>query len=180
VESCIALSLLLRKRAKTLANVRIRGKIPHEEWPKIAERFRRGETLTQIARSYHCTAPAIRYIVARVPLKGTKAKQRSIGAAAAAADRGDLSFGLRPPERRSRPAPLTHTSTGVVWNRMQSEIASFLGAVDALSMEETDENYETLLMATDRLLWGSARTRLEVEEILKKRKELAPAMRSSG
>jgi hypothetical protein len=35
-------------------------------------------------------------------------------------------------------------------------------------------------MATDRLLWGSARTRLEVEEILKKRKELAPAMRSSG
>jgi hypothetical protein len=177
VESYVALSLLLRKRAKTLANVRIRGKISHEEWPKIADRFRRGETLTQIARSYHCTAPAIRYIVARVPLKGTKAKQRSIGATA---DRADPSFGLRPPERRSRPAPLTHTSTGVVWNRMHSEIASFLGAVDALSMEETDANYETLLMATDRLLWGSARTRLEVEEILKKRKELAPAMRSSG
>jgi hypothetical protein len=178
VESCIALSLLLRKRAKTLANVRIRGKIPHEEWPKIADRFRRGETLTQIARSYHCTAPAIRYIVARVPLKGTKAKQRSIGAAAA--DRAGPSFSLRPPERRSQPAPLTHTSTGVVWNRMHSEIASFLAAVDALSNEETDANYETLLMATDRLLWGSARTRLEVEEILKKRKELAPAMRSSG
>jgi hypothetical protein len=178
VESYVALSLLLRKRAKTLANVRIRGKIPHEEWPKIADRFRRGETLTQIARSYHCTAPAIRYIVARIPLKGTKAKQRSIGAAAA--DRADPPFGLRPPERRSRPAPLTHTSTGVVWNRMHSEIASFLGAVDALSMEETDANYEMLLMATDRLLWGSARTRLEVEEILKKRKELAPAMRSSG
>jgi hypothetical protein len=178
MESYVALSLLLRKRAKTLANVRIRGKISHEEWPKIAERFRRGETLTQIARSYHCTAPAIRYILSRVPLKGTKAKQRSIGAAAA--DRADLSFGLRAPERRSRPAPLAHTSTGVVWNRMHSEIASFLGAVDALSMEETDANYETLLMATDRLLWGSARTRLEVEEILKKRKELAPEMRSSG
>jgi len=161
-----------------LANVRIRGKIPHDEWPEIAERFRRGETLTQIARSYHCTAPAIRYIVARVPLKGTKAKQRSIGATAA--DRADPSFSLHPPERRSRPAPLTHTSAGVVWNRMHSEIASFLGAVDALSNEETDANYETLLMATDRLLWGSARTRLEVEEILKKRKELAPAMRSSG
>jgi len=179
VESSVALSLLLRKRAKTLANVRIRGKIPHEEWPRIADRFRRGETLTQIARSYHCTAPAIRYIVARVPLKGTKTKQRSIGAAAAA-DRADPSFGLRPPERRSRPAPLTHTSTGVVWNRMHGEIASFLEAVDALSMEETDANYETLLMATDRLLWGSARTRLEVEEILKKRKDLAPAMRNSG
>jgi len=179
VESCVALSLLLRKRAKTLANVRIRGKIPHEEWPKIADRFRRGETLTQIARSYHCTAPAIRYIVARVPLKGAKAKQRSIEAAAAA-DRVGPSFGLRPPERPNQPARLAQTSAGVVWNRMHSEIASFLEAVDALSNEETDANYETLLMATDRLLWGSARTRLEVEEILKKRKELAPAMRSSG
>ena len=163
-----------------MENVRIRGKIPHEEWPKIADRYRRGETLAQIARSYRCTAPAIRYIVARVPLKGkgTKAKQRSIGAAAA--DGTGPSFSLRPPERPSQPAPLTRISTGVVWNRMHSEIASFLGAVDALSIEESDANYETLLMATDRLLWGSARTRLEVEEILKKRKELTPAMRSSG
>jgi hypothetical protein len=164
-----------------LANVRIRGKIPHEEWPKIADRYRRGETLAQIARSYNCTAPAIRYIVARVPLKGkgTKANQRSIGSSATG-DRASPSFSLRPPERPNQPAPLIHTSTGVVWNRMHSEIASFLAAVDALSNEETDANYETLLMATDRLLWGSARTRLEVEEILKKRKELAPAMRSSG
>ena len=62
---------------------------------------------------------------------------------------------------------------------MHSGIASYLRAVDALS-EETDANYETLLMAADRLLRGSARMRLEVEEILRKRKELAPAMRSSG
>ena len=32
---------------------------------EIATRFRSGETFTQIARAYHCTAPAIRYIVER-------------------------------------------------------------------------------------------------------------------
>ena len=57
-----------------MANVRIRGKIPREEWPKIAARFQNGETLTEIARSYHCTAPAIRYIVGRVSIRGGKAK----------------------------------------------------------------------------------------------------------
>ena len=46
-------------------NARMRGKIRHEEWPRIAERFQRGETLAEIARSYGCTPPAIRYIVGR-------------------------------------------------------------------------------------------------------------------
>ena len=162
-----------------MANVRIRGKIPHEEWPKIAERYRQGETLAEIARHYHCTAPAIRYIVSRIPAKGTKAKQRR-ASSVPAFDTVHTSVSLQPHGQRNQAGHFAHTSTGVVWNRMHSEIAAFLAAVNALSAEETDENYETLLMATDRLLWGSARTRLEVEEILKKRRELAPAMRSSG
>jgi len=58
-----------------LANVRIRGKIPREEWPKIAARFHNGETLTEIGRSYNCTAPAIRYIVARTSTRGATAKK---------------------------------------------------------------------------------------------------------
>ena len=45
--------------------------------------------------------------------------------------------------------------------------------------EDSDENYEALLMATDRLLWASARTRLEVEELLRKRKERTPVRRLS-
>ena len=58
-----------------MANVRIRGKIPRDEWPKIAARFQNGETLTEIARSYDCTAPAIRYIVGRIPIRGLKGKR---------------------------------------------------------------------------------------------------------
>lgn len=162
-----------------MANVRIRGKIPHDEWAKIAERYRRGETLAEIARGYHCTAPAIRYIVGRTPLKGPKPKQRRVEAGPDF-DTVGTSVSRQSQGQPNQAVRLAHTSTGVVWNRMHSEIASFLAAVDALSIEETNENYESLLMATDRLLWGSARTRLEVEEILKKRKNLTPAMRSSG
>ncbi len=160
-----------------MPNVRIRGKIPHEEWPKIAESYRRGEPLAAIARRYHCTAPAIRYIVGRTPLKGPKPRR-----AEARPDFGTVGapFGGQTQGQPNQSVRLAHTSTGVVWNRMHSDIASFLAAVDALSTEETTENYESLLIATDRLLWGSARTRLEVEEVLNKRKKLKAAMRSSG
>ena len=58
-----------------MANVRIRGKIARDEWPKIAARFHNGETLTEIGRSYNCPAPAIRYIVARTSTSGAKAKK---------------------------------------------------------------------------------------------------------
>ncbi len=62
-----------------MPNVRIRGKIPREEWPKIVARFQSGETLTEIGRSYHCTAPAIRYIVSRVSIRGSSSRQPRTG-----------------------------------------------------------------------------------------------------
>ena len=78
-----------------MANVRIRGKIPREEWPKIAARFQNGETLTEIARSYHCTAPAIRYIVGRVSIRGGKAKMDR--------DKSEKVAVLPPPTENRRP-----------------------------------------------------------------------------
>src|ERR1700751_280310 len=56
-----------KKEIWMATNARLRGKIPHSEWPRIAERFAGGESLTVIARSYGRTAPAIRYIVSRQP-----------------------------------------------------------------------------------------------------------------
>jgi hypothetical protein len=166
-----------------LVNVRIRGKIPHEEWPRIAERFRIGETLAEIARSYHCTAPAIRYIVARTPARAAKAKsdknKQGVLAVPPATDRARRSSRFRPGEERGPPARTSGAATNSIWSRMNSDIASFLAAINALSSEDSDENYEALLMATDRLLWASARTRLEVEELLRKRKERTPARRLS-
>jgi hypothetical protein len=61
---------------------------------------------------------------------------------------------------------------------MSSDIASFLAGVDALTTEDSDENYEALLIATDRLLRASALTRLELERLLSSRKLANRRMRS--
>jgi hypothetical protein len=53
-----------------------------------------------------------------------------------------------------------------IWGRINLDIATFLGAMEALSLDDSDDNYQVLMEATDRLLWGSARTRLELERIL--------------
>jgi hypothetical protein len=172
-----------------LANVRIRGKISREEWPKIAARFQNGETLTAIARSYHCTAPAIRYIVARVSIRGGKGKMDR--------DKLEKVAVLPPPIENRRPTRIGNTEdrsyisrgrssfpsdspTRDLWNRVNTDIATFLAAMDSLSTDDNDNNYEALLAATDRLLWASARTRLELERILGNRKKGAAIRRISG
>src|SRR5690349_3679364 len=48
-----------------MGSTREKGKIPHSEWPRILARYKGGETIASIGRAYHCTAPAIRYIVKR-------------------------------------------------------------------------------------------------------------------
>lgn len=172
-----------------MANVRIRGKIPREEWPKIAARFHSGETLTEIARSYDCTAPAIRYIVGRTPVRG--AKGRSM-----VTDKPEKASVLMPSGETKRPvqADAMHSldasrgragsspasETRDIWGRVNTDIATFLTAMDSLVSDDCDDNYEALLAATDRLLWAGARTRLEVERILGSRRKQARMRRVSG
>jgi hypothetical protein len=70
-----------------------------------------------------------------------------------------------------------------IWGRINTDIATFLAAMDSLSSDDSDNNYEALealLVATDRLLWASARTRLELERVLGKRKKGASIRRISG
>jgi len=157
------------------ANVRIRGKIRHDEWPKIVERFENGESLAGIARSYRCTAPAIRYIVGRaargrVPVSGKLAtavgqdNRRSITPSA----RGDE----RAPAVVAKLVP-SNPAGNDIWGRINNDIATFLAAMDAVFVTDNDSNYETLLRATDRLLWACARTRLELERVIGGRKAAA-------
>jgi hypothetical protein len=162
-----------------LANARIRGKIPRDEWPKIAVRFRNGETLTEIARSYDCTAPAIRYIVGRIPMRGVKGlkgkkmdpdklekvamlvppiEARWTTRIGNTSDRSEIS--------RGRGGLSPDFATRDIWGLVNADIATFLVAMNSLFSDESDTNYEALLAATDRLLWASARTRLELERIL--------------
>jgi hypothetical protein len=153
-----------------LPNVRVRGKISKVEWPKIAGRFRNGETLTEIARSYGCTAPAIRYIVGRTPVSAEKRamlvppiEARRAARPSASSDRPDSGRG------GTKPSPIGPTRD--IWDRVNTDIATFLAAMDSLLSDDSDANYEALLAATDRLLWAGARTRLELERILGRKKE---------
>lgn len=158
-----------------MPNVRARGKIPKSEWPKIGARFRNGETLTAIARSYSCTAPAIRYIVRRVPASATK--KTDVGKLAVlvppTAARGTArgrAPSVRPASPRGPAGPDSLTKD--IWDRINTDIAVFLATMDSLLSDDSDANYEALLEATDRLLWASARTRLELERILNRKKQL--------
>lgn len=159
-------------------NARVRGKIPHEEWPKIVERFQRGQTLAEIARSYGCTPPAIRYIVGRaggpsVPAgHSARLNAREIEPSSAPTGRTSL-----PQSSGMRRAPVASAGGNDIWGRINNDIAGFLAAMDALFTSENDRNYESLLAATDRLLWASARTRLEVERVLAERRTQVPRRR---
>ena len=70
--------------------------------------------------------------------------------------------------------------TREVWGRINSDITMFLVAMDSLSSDDSVSNYEALLAATDRLLWATARTRLELERILANRKKTSLIRRISG
>ncbi|MFZ5783498.1 MAG: hypothetical protein ACOY4R_25155 [Pseudomonadota bacterium] len=160
-----------------MPNVRTRGKIAKGEWPKIAARFRNGETFTQIARSYGCTPPAIRYIVERASGGDDR---RKLGREA----QGKVAV-LEPARPIRRSGRLTSADSQnndnrgnfpaaspvrEIWSRINIDIATFLAAMETLSADDSLEHYQNLLDATDRLLWGSARTRLELERLLSARK----------
>ncbi|MGE0259831.1 MAG: hypothetical protein AB7H71_07585 [Alphaproteobacteria bacterium] len=53
----------------------------------------------------------------------------------------------------------------VLRTRVETDIASFLGAFDAAMAEDTQENRLALRDATDRLLRAGARTRIELERL---------------
>jgi transposase-like protein len=159
-------------------NVRLRGKIPHSEWPRIVERFADGESLTEIARSYGCTAPAIRYIVKR------QRRGASSSGESPSRKRGGLTDRIpvtNPPERygvvtlqapRAQPNPDRRNAgaSDRLWGRVNSDIASFLAAMDDLMEEESEEKELALLDAADRLLRASALTKVEIERLRGSRK----------
>jgi hypothetical protein len=124
-----------------------KGKISRDQWPSIVARRRTGETFVSIARTYGCTAPAIRYIVEHEPprsggLRGPKQKSPSQDAAEAIAD---VTVGA---------------IDSVLRDRVNSDIAAFLIAFDTMLDSGTPQNRRALLEATDRLMRAGARTRI--------------------
>jgi hypothetical protein len=57
---------MYKNGTERMSSLREKGKIDSKEWASILSRHEQGESLASIARSYSCTAPAIRYIVKRM------------------------------------------------------------------------------------------------------------------
>jgi hypothetical protein len=157
-----------------MATKREKGKIAHAEWPAIVGRHAGGESMASIARSYGCTAPAIRYIVNRGTVRAAEGEGVSPGGGAVTAPAVTASrpsrAGAPPAERnhaRSRAdagssSPIDQT----LRERVNSDIAAFLVAFDAAFAVNSINNRAALREATDRLLRAGARTRIALERML--------------
>jgi hypothetical protein len=127
-------------------------------------------------RPQNCTAPAIRYIVARTSTRGATAtkmgrgKLEKIAVIASAEYRQSTRIGGFAPDSPMRD----------LWSRVNTDIATFLAGIDSLASDDSDASCEALHEATDRLLWASARTHLELERLLGNRKRGASLRRMSG
>jgi hypothetical protein len=129
-----------------------KGKISAMEWPSIAARHRRGESLASIARAYGCTAPAIAYIVKRSASGETRGRTGGAGGMENA----------EPPRASAAPVA-TLGLENHLRERVNSDVAAFLVAFEAACDELTANTCQRLLDATDRLLRAGARTRIELE-----------------
>jgi hypothetical protein len=125
-----------------------KGKIARDEWPTITARRRTGETFVSIARTYGCTAPAIRYIVQRgsAPTDdGPRSGKERSGRSDIAGAGEDVPVGVIDSDLR---------------DRVNSDIAAFLIAFETMLENATVQNRRALLEATDRLMRAGARTRI--------------------
>jgi hypothetical protein len=75
--------------------------------------------------------------------------------------------------------PQSDSPTNDIWGLINNDIATFLAAIGSLSANGSDNDYEALLLATDRLLWASGRARQELERVLSNRKKSVPIRRFS-
>jgi hypothetical protein len=148
-----------------MAGNRDKGKIPHGEWPNILARYRKGETMAELARAYGCTAPAIRYILKRsgVPSFGGGGERGPAVSHGSAARPEALSTMTAAPSLR----PIRgHILVPELRQRVSGDVASFLVALDYVDLEGSPQSMANLREATDRLMRSAARTRLELERLL--------------
>jgi hypothetical protein len=183
----------------TVAQARTKGKIPNSEWPSIVQRHLSGETIANIARSYDCTAPAIRYIVRRstaaapdtsavmgpghdgrpsAPLGTGKHWRSEKAEAAPSSGTGGREKAVGRPQQGEVPAPRGLGRDLV--RRANGDIAAFIVALNAADTKLDEQAAEELREATDRLLQSCARTRLEIERMFPFSAQEPPGQLSAG
>jgi hypothetical protein len=135
--------------ARTAKGKTAKGKIARDQWPAIAARRRAGESFASIARTYGCTAPAIRYIVEHEPVLtgGRRSGKEKAGLPDAAEAGEDVPVGA---------------IESVLRDRVKGDIAAFLVAFETVLDNATAQNRRALLEVTDRLMHSGARIRIRL------------------
>lgn len=166
-----------------MVNLREKGKIPRNEWPKILSKYDNGESVAQIGRDYGCTAPAIRYIIKRVgKLKGASGGEELSGrkSSPAPTSRTPTARGtvLNRQENARSPAGTPHLATGAensmsagllgpeLRARVTGDVVSVLAALDRAVIEGSIDSLTALREAVDSLMRSAARTRIDLGRIL--------------
>jgi hypothetical protein len=160
-------------------NLRAKGKIPRNEWPRIMSKYASGETIAQIGRDYGCTAPAIRYIIRRVGvLEGDgggegPSSERIILPSPTSSTRTSRGRAL---SRQRNAPPHVATAAGSGTNarwlgpelraRVTGDVVSVLAALDRAVLESSIDSLRALREAVDSLMRSAARTHLELGRIL--------------
>jgi hypothetical protein len=144
-----------------------KGKIPREDWREIAGRAAQGEALASIARTYGCTAPAIKYVLNRLHATDQRSSSSESGVVEAT---GSAVPGMYAVAVASKPEPIAgralrplRASASALRESVYSDIAAFLVAFDGVMDNDTEAARQALIEATDRLMRAGARTRIEME-----------------
>jgi hypothetical protein len=166
-----------------MVNLREKGKIPRNEWPRILSKYASGESVAQIGRDYGCTAPAIRYIIKRV---GTL-KSQAANEAASERKVSPASTSRRAISRNivldrdanaslSTGSPQVATAAEIGANatllgpelraRVTGDVVSVLAALDRAVLEGSVDSLMALREAVDSLMRSAARTRIDLGRIL--------------
>jgi hypothetical protein len=158
-------------------------KIARSEWARIAARYAAGEALASIARDYHCTPPAIRYIVRHGTKSGPKPAAAVPGRDHASRNEGkaereivsesENTARLKPTELQVETSVVSRPNSEAetigfdfsLRDVMTLEVSAFLVAFEAVMHKPAGTEFDQLRDATDRLLRAVARIRIELERI---------------
>jgi uncharacterized protein (DUF433 family) len=170
--------------SKMMGNPRIKGKIPHGEWPQILAKYAGGDTIAQIAREYACTAPAIRYIIRRSGKLEDKSGRKSLPriSSSGASSRRSRAASAEALSRLAMPGDYGTTASQLgpeLLTRVTGDVVSFFAALDHAVLERSLESLGILQDAIDTLMRSAARTRIELGRILN-RDKLAASRRGGA
>jgi transposase-like protein len=161
-------------------------KITRDEWSAIAARHAQGESISNIAQTYGCTAPAIHYILRQAEdagadpprqlplpetprLNGAAAPMPSPPANGRPAAIAEILRRPAPPAQMPAPSGKSSALRANLDDQLraaaETAMADFLQRFDTAASEQTSEAYQQLRQSAGELMRIAARTTIVVDRL---------------